>query len=127
MSDASVPRCHGLSEQAPPPVCSLLVVEDVLDVIRTRYLDAHTCSWTTLYSFFFFWAGSSKKVLDDCLLLLAAAVFFSTTSKYVVIFRVSSSVKVHGGCIIARKRGSLLHQTEVMFVLLFINDVFTHT
>ena len=36
VSDASVPRCHGLLQQAPPQVCSWLVVEGILHVIRTR-------------------------------------------------------------------------------------------
>ena len=35
VSDASVPRCHGLLQQAPPRVCSWLVVKGVLQVIRT--------------------------------------------------------------------------------------------
>ena len=75
VSDASVPRCRGLLQQALPPVCLWLVVEGVLGVIRTRYLDTRTCSWTMLYSFFFFFsASSSKQLLEDCLLLLAAAV-----------------------------------------------------
>ena len=39
-------------------LCSCLVVEGVLRVIRTRYLDTRTYSWTTLHvfpSFFFGW------------------------------------------------------------------------
>ena len=108
MSDASVPRCHGLSEQAPPPVCSLLVVEDVLDVIRTRYLDTRTCSWTTLHGFILFFGWFFKQNTRGsfaCCLLLYFYCF--------VIFRVSFSAKVyapgpHGGCIISRKRVSLL-------------------
>ena len=76
VSDASVPRCHGLLQQAPPPVCSWLVVEGILHVY-TRYLDARTCSWTTLYVIFPFGAGSSEQtILEDCLLLLAAAAVF---------------------------------------------------
>ena len=88
VSDASVTRCRGLLQQAPPPVCSRLVVDGVLDVIRTRYLYTRTCSSTTLYVQFFFFsaaAGSSQKILEDCLMLLVAAVFFY----YFVIFRVS--------------------------------------
>ena len=57
VSDASVPRCHGCLQQAPPQVCSWLVVEGILHVIRTRYLDTRTCSWTTLYVFFPFFFG----------------------------------------------------------------------
>ena len=121
VSDASVPRCHGLSEQAPPPVCSLLVVEDVLDVIRTRYLDTRTCSWTTLHGFILFFGWFFKQNTRGsfaCCLLLYFYCF--------VIFRVSFSAKVyapgpHGGCIISRKRASLLHnQIKVMVALLFM-------
>ena len=66
--------CHGLL-QAPPQLCSWLVVEGVLHVIRTRYLDNRTCSWTTRYVLFFFRLVLPKQTLEDCLLLLAAAVF----------------------------------------------------
>ena len=51
VSDASVSRCHGLLQQASPQVCSWLFVEGNLHVIRNRYLDTHTCSWTTRYFF----------------------------------------------------------------------------
>ena len=75
VSDASVPRCHGLLQQAPPQVCSWLVVEGIFHVY-TRYLDTRTCSWTTRCTFLsLFSAGSSKQILDDCLLLLAAVIF----------------------------------------------------
>ena len=74
VSDASVPRCHGLLQQAPPPVCSWLVVEGILHVY-TRYLDTRTWSWTTLDVSPPFSAGSFKQIVEDCSLLLAAAVF----------------------------------------------------
>ena len=61
--DASVPRCRGLLQQAPTPVCSCC---------RMCRADTRSCSWTTLYSsfvlfffppcfLFFFSAGSPKK------------------------------------------------------------------
>ena len=119
VSDASVPRCYGLLQQAPPPVCSWLVVEGVLDVIRTRYLDAHTCSWTTLYSFFLFFGWFFQKNTRGLFAVVCSCCFFLL----VLFFRVSFSAKVyalgpHDGCIISRKRGSLQHKTKMMIVLL---------
>ena len=49
VSYESVPRCRGHLPHAPPQDCSWLVVEGILHVIRTRYLDTCTCSWTTLH------------------------------------------------------------------------------
>ena len=111
ISDASVPRCHGLLQQAPPQVCSWLVLEGVLHVVCTRYLDTRTCFWTTLYvSPPFFSAGSSIPILEDCLLLLAAAVFYYYS--YFVIFSSFSAKEYapgpHGGRIRSNKRSSLL-------------------
>ena len=40
--DASVPRCRGLWQQAPPPVCSCC---------RRCRADTRICSWTKLHSF----------------------------------------------------------------------------
>ena len=110
VSDASVPRCHGLFSAG--PASSLFVV----GCRRCPSCDTYqvpVCSWTTLYSFFLFSAaaGSSNKILEDCLQLLAAAVFFH----YFVIFRFSFSAKVyalgpHGWlycCILSQYRGSL--------------------
>ena len=69
--DASVPRCRGLLQQAPPPVCSCC---------RRCRADTRICSWTTLYSFFpcvllfFFSAGTNKNTRGNSLLLLDPAV-----------------------------------------------------
>ena len=111
VSDASVPRCHGCLQQAPPQVCSWLVVEGILHVIRTRYLGTRTCSWTTLYGFppFFRLVLPNKysTIVCCCLLLLYFYHF--------VIFHVSFSAKVYapephdGGCIRSKKRSSLLY------------------
>ena len=79
-------------------------------MIHTRYLDTRTCSWITLYVFFSFFrlVLPSKYVRIACCCLLLPQYFYSF-----VIFRVSFSAKVyapgpHGGCIISRKRVSLL-------------------
>ena len=57
VSDASVPRCHGLLPQAPPQVCSWLVVQGILHVIRTRYsyrlLDPTVRLFPPLFGWFF--------------------------------------------------------------------------
>ena len=76
VSDVSVPRCHGLLQQAPPQFCLWLGIEGVLHVIRTRYqifvpAPGPRCTFFSPFSS----AGSSKQILEDCLLLLAAAVF----------------------------------------------------
>ena len=71
VSDASVPRCRGLLQQAPPPVCPLLVVEP-FDVVRTSY--TCTCPWTTLYCFIsscrLVLPKKYPKIVCCCLLLL---------------------------------------------------------
>ena len=83
VSDASVPRCHGRLQQAPPQVCSWLVVESILHVIRTRYLDTRTCSWTTLYAsppfFGWFFQTSTRGLFAAacCCCIFTISLFFT--------------------------------------------------
>ena len=83
--DASVPRCRGLLQQAPPSVCSCC---------RRHRADSRICSCTTLYSIFFSFCffvifhGWFFKVLGISLLLFAPAVFL-----HFVIFHVSFTAK----------------------------------
>ena len=113
--DASVPRCRGLSQQAPPPVCS-----------RCRRHRTRICSWTTLYSFFlcifilFCSDGSLNKSPGNCLLLLAPAVFL-----HFIIFHVSFTAKVyapgpHADCIVSKGSGAAYYILEIKAVMLLL-------
>ena len=116
VSDASVPRCHGLLQQAPPQVCSWLVVEGILHVIGTRYsylLLDHTVRFFP--SFRLVIPNKYSRIVCCCLLLL---YFY-----YFVFFHASFSAKVyapgpHDGCSRSKKGGSLLyiHKIKVMVV-----------
>ena len=86
VSDASVPRCHDRLQRTLPQVCSWLVVEGILNVIRTRYLDNRTCSWTTLYVFspFFgrFFQTNTRRLFAAacCCYIFTISLFFTFLS-----------------------------------------------
>ena len=88
-SDASVTRCRGLDQQAPPPVCSWWQ-----KVIRTTYLWYSHLLHAVFFLFFFlfliFLAGSSRQHArgkNDCLLLLETAVLllFHYFSRFILL------------------------------------------
>ena len=133
VSDASVPCCHGILQQAPPQVCSWLVVEGVLHEICTRYLDTRTCSWTTLYAFFFVFFGCIFQTNTRglfaatccCLLLL----YF--TISFLLAFISPPKCMRQRRMVVVLYQGSgaacSIHKIKVMVVLLLIINVPIHT
>ena len=88
VSDACVPRCRGLLQQPPPPVCSWLVVAGFLHVIRTRYghsyllLDHAVFFCFSLFCFFVFvFFGLLKKnTRGSCCCTFTISLFFAFLS-----------------------------------------------
>ena len=107
VNDASVPRCRGLLQPAPPPVCSWLSKASLMWYVYpgTMVVAAFPVISPIFFVFLVRWFLKKKKqVLEQIILFAGACCIFTFFSFY--LFRVSFSAKVyesgpHGACMVS--------------------------